>query len=37
MKKGNLVYGAVGLVLGLAVFYAYVYVGGKGWKQSQED
>jgi hypothetical protein len=36
MKKSNLVAGAIGLVLGLAVFYAYVYVGGKGWKKSQE-
>jgi hypothetical protein len=36
MKKGNLVYGAVGLAVGLAVVYLYVYVAGKGWQKSQK-
>jgi hypothetical protein len=37
MKKGNLLYGAVGLALGLAVVYVYVYVAGKGWQKSQKS
>lgn len=37
MKKGNLLYGAVGLAVGLAVVYVYVYVAGKGWKKSQKN
>ena len=37
MKKGNLLYGAVGLALGLAVVYVYVYVAGKGWQKSQKN
>jgi hypothetical protein len=37
MKKGNLIAGVVGLAIGLAVVYAYVYVAGKGWQKSQEN
>jgi hypothetical protein len=36
MKKMNLVTGLVTLAVGLGVFYAYVWVAGKGWKKSQE-
>lgn len=36
MKKQNIVYGVVGLIISLGVVYGYTYVVGKSWKASQK-
>jgi hypothetical protein len=36
MKKQNIVYGVVGLIISLGVIYGYTYVIGKSWKASQK-
>ena len=36
MKKENILFGVVGLVVSVGVVYLYTYVIGKSWKASQK-
>lgn len=36
MKKSNIIFGVVGLVISLGVIYGYTYVIGKSWRASQK-